>query len=889
MLLTLCRRILRSVCVVLMALGAAAAAAETPRPEGVPPTPATPAAGNSWEPGGWGGGGWYWSAAFHPTRDGVIYLGQDVGGVSKTTDHGMTWRMINNGLTDYGVYSLAVDPSRPDTVYAATEGGLHKSTDAGEHWQLLPNTGKKGLRITGERSRSVRAIAVDPVNGDNLYAASPGGKVYKSGDGGQTWTVAYEKKASAENLDILRVQFGKVNGEYFGGVWLPLAFPAGAKPEDTVGVGFSFKGEKVLQDKWFVTLKTASGVSWQSRNLADLLQNDQWQDVVLKAGDFVLDPGYAKKNPEAAKSLADGGPKWAEVNRLDFSGNGAMTGAVNVAFGKFFFAFKGTDEAKPDLVTARDFKKDKVIQGYGNFRIGAAPQAKAVYAVAVAAKDPTLVVAATEDAGLVLSEDAGKTWRELDTPKKATSAVFADTDPNILFGAFDKEGIWKSTDKGRTWARSSEGIPASPGLIEVAVSPANPLNVYAVGDGAACLSNDGGLTWKKCPPTKVDLEGNPTRHYGGENPTQTIARAKNITINPRNPKELYIAADWRSSWSGDGGLTWEERERGSDISCNTDIRFSKGRVYTSAMDEGALVSENNGRTWRQLWPLKYIAAESGHCWRVAVNTVDGVDHIVTAFSPWDSKPRTNVIIVSDDGGKTHQLVQNGLPDYLPKKNVNWEAGFIRALAADPADPRVFYAGIDGDPEPGKSGGGIFKSEDAGHTWKQLPNQPGSRRVFYGLAVDPTDSKRIFWGTCGTNGGVWMTADGGVTWNHIFTKDAWVRNLHVSKDGIVYAAGANLWRSSDHGKSWTQLTKFTDGRSIMGLETDPRDAGTVWISTVTWGGEMISSCGIFKTANGGATWQDITGNIPCHAVQILRFNPETSELWAGWVGLYKIKQ
>src|SRR5688572_7239690 len=91
-----------------------------------------------WEPCGWGGGGFYYAAAYHPTQKGVIYMGGDVAGVYKTEDNGRTWRMVNNGLADYGVFSLAVDQKNPQTVYAATEGGLCKSIDAGEHWKLLP-------------------------------------------------------------------------------------------------------------------------------------------------------------------------------------------------------------------------------------------------------------------------------------------------------------------------------------------------------------------------------------------------------------------------------------------------------------------------------------------------------------------------------------------------------------------------------------------------------------------------------------------------------------------------------------------------------------------------------------------------------------------------------
>jgi photosystem II stability/assembly factor-like uncharacterized protein len=74
---------------------------------------------------------------------------------------------------------------------------------------------------------------------------------------------------------------------------------------------------------------------------------------------------------------------------------------------------------------------------------------------------------------------------------------------------------------------------------------------------------------------------------------------------------------------------------------------------------------------------------------------------------------------------------------------------------------------------------------------------------------------------------------------------------------------------------------------VGLEADPRDPNTLWISMRTWAGTADGR--ILKTTDAGATWSDITGNIPCKTPQILRFNAATNELWAGWVGLYKIKQ
>jgi len=139
----------------------------------------------------------------------------------------------------------------------------------------------------------------------------------------------------------------------------------------------------------------------------------------------------------------------------------------------------------------------------------------------------------------------------------------------------------------------------------------------------------------------------------------------------------------------------------------------------------------------------------------------------------------------------------------------WGQGHTRALAADPKDPKVFYLGIDGDATEGKMGGGIFKSEDGGVNWKQLPNQPASRRMYYGLAVDPTDSKRLFWGSCGSKGGVYRSEDGGNSWTNVFNKDEWIFNVLVTGKGVVYALAHNLWRSTDHGKTWEQVTKIRE--------------------------------------------------------------------------------
>ncbi len=836
------------------------------------------AGAEEWQACGWGGGGFYFSTVFHPTQSGVIYLGGDVNGVYKSEDHGQSWRMINRGLANYAIYSLAVDRKNPQTVYAATLDGLCKSTDAGEHWQLLPRTGKKELRITGERNKSVRAIAVDPTDGNIVYAASPAGKVFKSTDGGQNWNAVYEKSAAVEPVEHARVQFGKITGDWHGGLWLPLEFPQGADAKSCDGLGVTFKGGGAAPRDCFLTLKLTGGTSFRSRNLNAEFANTQWRDVVLKTAEFSLDPEYAKKHPGSAPAL-----DWAAVQRMDFVCVGPPDTAVEGKFSRFFFA-----GAQPQPFC--DVARLKKAAFYGNARCGAAAGGN-VYSVAVAAKLPALVLAATEDAGVLISDDAGKAWRACATPKKVACVAVAEGDPNIIVAACFKDGVWKSTDQGKTWSAASQGLAQECAIREVAISPADPRELVAIGaaewNGYCYRSHDGGQSWTNVSQMAVDRTGNPTFLMGGDKPRTRVSAPTNVAFNPQDPHELFISANWRCCWSGDGGLTWAERDRGADISCIYDIRFHNGRVYAAAMDEGAFFSGDEGKSWKQIAPTKYDVSLNGHCWRLAINGAGSAERILATFSPWWNKypPR---VVISEDGGKGYSVVTNGLPDHVPTANTMWGLGHARALAVDPKDPRTVYLGMDGDPSGGKSGGGFFKSTDGGRTWRQMPRQPGSRRVFFGLAVDPTDSRRLYWAACGTGGGLYRSDDAGESWQHVFKNESWLFNVLVAPDGTVYAPGGNLWRSTDHGKTWKQLTKFkSDGGIILGLEGDPADAKRLWCSVIHWGDSARG--GVWRTTDGGATWQELTGNLPHCKPMVLRYNAATRDLWAGGVGLYRLKQ
>ncbi len=850
------------------------------------------APGPSWKATGWGGGGFFWSCAFHPTRDGVIYLGGDVAGAYKSENKGKHWRFINRGLADYAVYALAAGKASPDMLYAGTVSGLCKSTDAGEHWEFLAETARGKLDLSVERGGSVRPIAADPANGEVVYAGSRHGRLYKSEDGGKTW----------RKLDYLQAFAGQPRPSpppaFQGKGCLVLSFESEAGDWGRNG-----RAEKGFFPK---PLDASPYARITARFLAPAGAPKLQAQLVVQSG---------------AKWLWQQGPfvdakpgEWTEV-ALDLAG---LKDLADTHF--VYFVVRSTEqgykgEVYLDAVTLHPIVKDQKPLVLGDWekpgdtegwranrtiqdalfvtevRQSADLERKekgVISAVAVADRDPKLIFVTSTEFGVLRSEDGGSTWTHLQTPKNAACVVVAASDPSVVYATFRQEGIRRSADKGATWAVANTGIKAGCSIREVAVDPKDPNLVYCIGaanwDGYFYRSANGGRSWEESRTLKRDFDSDPTcpEDYGGRGTgTCTLSTPSNLAISPVNAQELFIAANWRNAFSGDGGKTWEQRDRGADITCVSDIRFVGGKTYVTAMDEGLLVSEDNGATWRILCPLKYSTALSGHQWRVHVSP--SAERIVTTCSLWE-RP-ANCVVVSGDGGKTFTTHAEGLPPRRPTANTMWGEGYARALAADPKDPSVFYLGIDGDPVPGQSqGGGVFKSTDGGRTWRQLDSQPGSRRMFYGLAVDPTDSNRLYWGACGTGGGLYRSDDAGKSWSHVFKDEAWVFNVAVSPTGVVYCPGANLWRSDDHGATWRKLTNFDGAAIIVGLEINPKDEKTLWLSRVTWGTGAVGS--VHQSTDGGATWADITSDLPYVKPTVLRFNPATRELWAGGVGLYK---
>jgi hypothetical protein len=166
-----------------------------------------------------------------PTRTAIMYAGTS-GGVYKTVNRAGRWEKANNGLVPpemvkpsraLGVTVMLVDPFAPDTIYAATLAGIYKSTDQAKSWtriaRSLPDqmisamvldrvkagmlyvASREGVHRsadggitwravnTGLASLNVRSLAQSPTDPRTWYVGTNGSGLYRSGDGGESWTV----------------------------------------------------------------------------------------------------------------------------------------------------------------------------------------------------------------------------------------------------------------------------------------------------------------------------------------------------------------------------------------------------------------------------------------------------------------------------------------------------------------------------------------------------------------------------------------------------------------------------------------------------------------------------------------------------------------------------
>ena len=244
---------------------------------------------------------------------------------------------------------------------------------------------------------------------------------------------------------------------------------------------------------------------------------------------------------------------------------------------------------------------------------------------------------------------------------------------------------------------------------------------------------------------------------------------------------------------------------------------------------------------------------------------------------------TGGIRVTSDGGVSWLRADQGLPTGILGDIA------ISALAADPNDPALAYAGIDLQGGTGD----IYRTSDGGRSWQsaRLALAPGSvqaivvasggeivyaaigSRLFVGigkgvawsrqgtwgssapaqaLAVDPEDSARLY---LATTSDLYTSPDGGRTWQDLSgaLPPATITSLVVTARAADLYLGteAGLFHSGDQGKGGALVSGLKPGIPIRSL---------LWDSAVASSGFAVTADGIFQTATAGRTWSNISAGL-----------------------------
>jgi photosystem II stability/assembly factor-like uncharacterized protein len=296
---------------------------------------------------------------------------------------------------------------------------------------------------------------------------------------------------------------------------------------------------------------------------------------------------------------------------------------------------------------------------------------------------------------------------------------------------------------------------------------------------------------------------------------QPIASIGAIGVAPSNPNIVYVG-------SGEADM-------------RSQISFGNG-VYRSA---------DAGKTWRHVG-----LDNTRQIGRVLVDPTNPDTVFVAALGHAYGASPDRGIYRSRDGGASWQKV-------LFKSD---SAGAID-LAFDPANPQIIYGALWNTRRPPWSvyppsygpGGGAFKSTDGGTTWNQLTTGlPPERVGRIGLAVAPTDARRVYAIVDAKEGGLFRSDDGGAT----FRKQSddpriWGRGWYFCKVVVdpksadtVYVSNTSVYRSTDGGRTWTAIKGAPGGDDYHQLWISPDDPDRMILA---------SDQGAIVSVDGAQTW------------------------------------
>ncbi len=703
-------------------------------------------------------------------------------------------------------------------------------------------------------------------------------------------------------------------------------------------------------DEWEQAL---SGLQWRSVGPADM--GGRTVDIAAIPGD--PSTVYMATASGGLWKTTDGGTTWRSV----FEDGGTLSlGAVALAPSDHNVLYLGTGENNPRNSTSigdgvyrsRDAGETWVHVGLeGTERVGR---------IRVDPGDPDrLYVAALghawgegPDRGVYRSLDGGDTWEQalyVDENTGAADLAIHPGNPRILYAALwdyrrqpwtfrsggPGSGIFRSRDGGDSWQRLTgpDGMPGLPegelGRIGLGVSPADPDVVYAMIEsedpGVVWRSDDGGDTWRVVsshasinsrPFYYTDVRVDPSnanrlfslnsglwRSIDGARTWQRIARNIHgdhhaLWIDPRDPDRLINGNDGGFHFSHDGGDTWDFvntvplsqfYQIGADMQDPYTVcgGLQDNDVWCGPSRTTSVTGSLNGYWYEIMGPGDgmYVQIDPTDPTTIYTNTQAGAIYKVDRSTGEARSIDPYAVPLSGGPAEDHPY------------RFNWNA----PIHMSPHDPGTVYFG----------GNVLFRTTDGGQTWDEIspdlsnadparlgvsggltPDNTGAEyhASIYTVAESPVEPGVIWVGT--DDGNLQLTRDGGESWTELSDRlaglpdGAWVSRVEASRaaGGTAYAAfdrhrqddmAPYVFKTTDYGATWTNITdNLPTPGYVHVVREDPRNPDLIYVGT---------ELGVWASWTGGGDWVSLRLQLPPVAVRDLMVHPRDNDLILGTHG------
>ncbi len=684
----------------------------------------------------------------------TLFVGAASGGVWKSTDGATTFKPVFDDQPVQSIGAITVDPSNHKNVWVGTGeswtrnsvsvgNGIYKSTDGGETWTFagLPN------------SERISRIVVDPRASDTVFACVPGRLwsdstergLYRTVDGGKSWQLVLKGANVSTGCADVAIQPG------------------------TPGM--------MLASLW----------------------DFRRQGWIYRSGG---------NSPKAASASgvyrsADGGKTWTELTAASARGLPAKP------YGRIALTFAPSD---PRTVYAFIESTDSGLfishDGGASWERGDKSQWMVwrpfYFAnLIVDPKDARRVF--KTDGALILSEDGGKSFSSIggfNGMHGDVHDVFVDPNNSQHVFAGDDGGLWISYDGANKWWKT-DNLPVSQ-FYHVSVDNHDPYHVYGGLQDNACWVGDsaypGGITssrwenmcggdgfWMFADPTdadylyaetqggyvgRVNKRTHETRDIQPRLGAEDLQRYKKLRFNwnapialsPHDASTVYIGAQFLFR-SRDHGQSWER--------ISPDLTTNDPQKQKQEESGGVTVDNSAAEMHTTVYSISESPVSAGLIW---VGTDDG-----------------NLQLTRDGGQHWNNLIAN--VHGLPKNSwVSWvqAGGFAPGTAYAAFDRHTF-----GDLTPY-----VYMTADYGKTWAPLldsKNPKGVRGYVHVIKEDPVDAQLLF---LGTEFGLWISVDGGAHWAQFkggHLPAVAVRDLVVQprdSDLVIATHGRGIWIVDD---------------------------------------------------------------------------------------------